>query len=185
MKRLLLIPILLLTSCSFSEKEISSTTDQKTAEFCLKATDFAGCVETLTKGLDNKRKDDINDGLRTWTRDTGVIVRMRTESIKAIKPNGEYGRYLQWNYSRTGEGDDAGSSWRAEGDCKEYTVNWEGDSYGWVPVREIEYLLANDRKANKHGGKWTYEPAREAQSVLNEFCSQMDRLVDEAKQKDL
>ena len=115
----------------------------------------------------------------------GTIVRMRRDSVKAIKPNGEYGRYLQWNYSRTGEGDAAGSSWRAEGDCKEYTVNWEGDSYGWVPVREIEYLLANDRKANKHGGKWTYEPAREAQSVLNEFCSQMDRLVDEAKQKDL
>ena len=29
--------------------------DQEIAEFCLKATDFAGCIKTMSKGTDNKK----------------------------------------------------------------------------------------------------------------------------------
>ena len=172
--RKLLIPLLAALALPTA---VNSGVDKKTAEFCLKATDFAGCVETMTRGLDRKRKDDIDDGLTTWTRDNGVIVRMRRDSVKAIKPNGEYGRYIQWNYSQN----NSSKTWKVEGDCKEYTVNWEPDDYGWIPVRDIEYLLENNRKARKHGSKWKYEPAREAQSVLNEFCPQMSGLVAKAK----
>ena len=73
---------------------VNAEIDKETAEFCLKATDFAGCVETMKRGLDPMRKQDVEDGLRTWTRDTGVIVRMRVDTVEAINPKrSDYGRY--------------------------------------------------------------------------------------------
>ena len=177
MKRFLL-PILVAFALP---NAVNAEIDKETAEFCLKATDFAGCVETMKRGLDPIRKQNVEDGLRTWTRDTGVIVRMRVDTVEAINPKrSDYGRYLQWRYSRTGEGNMPGSSWRVQGDCDEFTANWDNDGAGWVKVKDISYLL----KPGEWRGQSTYEPAREAQSVLKEFCPLMDKLVLEAKERD-
>ncbi len=178
MKRLLLPLIAALAIPTAVDAEI----DKETAEFCLKATDFAGCVETMKRGLDPIRKQNVEDGLRTWTRDTGVIVRMRVDTVEAINPKrSEYGRYLQWRYSREGEGNMGGSSWRVQGDCVEFTANWDNDGMGWTKVKDISYLL---KPGARFGGQSTYEPAREAQAVLREFCPQMHKLVLEAKERD-
>ncbi len=94
MKRLLL-PLVALALPHAVNAEI----DKETAQFCLKATDFAGCVETIQRGLDTKRLKDVEDGLRTWTRDTGEIIRLRESAIKAKDENGAYGDFLTWIYS--------------------------------------------------------------------------------------
>ena len=44
--------------------------------------------------------NDVEDGLRTWTRDTFTKVRMRTKSVKAVQLGKPYGRYLEWFYTR-------------------------------------------------------------------------------------
>ena len=83
MKRLLLLlPLLVATAPS------SAAVDPKIAEFCMKATDFAGCVQTMTGGLPPKQTKDVEDGLRTWTRDDGKIVRMRVDSVQALSKMG-------------------------------------------------------------------------------------------------
>ena len=78
---------------------VNAEIDKETAKFCLKAADFAGCVETMQRGLDSKRLRDVEDGLRTWTRDTGEIIRLRESAIKAKDDNGAYGDFLTWVYS--------------------------------------------------------------------------------------
>ena len=193
MKRFLL-PLLaalaLPTSCSnveVSDKTVNAEIDKETADFCLKASDFAGCVETMKRGLDTKRMNDVEDGLRTWTRDTGTKVRMRTKSVKAVQLGKPYGRYLEWFYTR---GVIEGSfynwlidrttnniparSWKVEADCIDYTVNWQADSGGWMNVRNPDQYVGNQ----------IMDPAREAKNVLDEFCPQMDRLVSEAIERD-
>ena len=80
LKRLLLLLPLLAASAPSA-----AAVDQKIAEFCMKATDFAGCVQTMTGGLQPKQAKDVEDGLRTWTRDDGTIVRMRTNAVMAIQ----------------------------------------------------------------------------------------------------
>ena len=64
----------------------------------MKETDFAGCVQTMTGGLPPKQTKDVEDGLRTWTREDGTIIRMRVESIKALSNKGRFGRYLKYQY---------------------------------------------------------------------------------------
>ena len=59
--------------------------DLKIAEFCLKATDFAGCVQTMNTGLPPKRRKADEERLHTWTRDDGTIVRMRVSSTTDTK----------------------------------------------------------------------------------------------------
>ncbi len=175
--------VLLISACSNEKasEEISlnqavsknaKTTEinEKIAKFCLKAQDFAGCVQTMTqKEVPFKQKRDSDSGLRTWTRGTGVIVRMRTDSIEAMESKGTYGRYIKWIYSRTTGNQSGGSTWSVEGDCKDYTVNWEGDLAGWTKVRNPKELVKKNRSA--------YEPAIEAKAVLDEFCPQMNRLI--------
>ena len=39
---------------------VNAEIDKETAEFCLKATDFAGCVETMKRGLDSIRLKDVS-----------------------------------------------------------------------------------------------------------------------------
>ena len=95
MKRFLL-PLLAIFSLPMA---VNAEIDKETAEFCLKATDFAGCIETIQRGLDSKRLRDVEDGLRTWTRDTGEIIRLRESAIKAKDDNGTYGDFLTWVYS--------------------------------------------------------------------------------------
>ena len=76
----------------------SAAVDPKIAEFCMKATDFAGCVQTMTGGIPPKQTKHVEDGLRTWTRDDGSIVRMRTNAVMAIQNRGKYGRYIEYRY---------------------------------------------------------------------------------------
>ena len=64
----------------------------------MKETDFAGCVQTMTGGLPPKQTKDVEDGLRTWSREDGTIIRIRVESIKALSNKGRFGRYLKYQY---------------------------------------------------------------------------------------
>ena len=193
MKRLLL-PLLaalaLPTACSnveVSDKTVNAQIDKETADFCLKASDFAGCVETMKRGLDTKRMNDVEDGLRTWTRDTGTKVRMRTKSVKAVQLGKPYGRYLEWFYTRgviegsfynwftgTTTNNQPARSWKVEADCIDYTVDWKGEASGWISVKNPDQYVGNQ----------LMDPAREAKNVLDEFCPQMDRLVSEAIERD-
>ena len=193
MKRLLL-PLLaalaLPTACSnveVSDKTVNAEIDKETADFCLKASDFAGCVETMKRGLDTKRMNDVEDGLRTWTRDTGTKVRMRTKSVKAVQLGKPYGRYLEWFYTRgviegsfynwftgTTTNNQPARSWKVEADCIDYTVDWKGEASGWISVKNPDQYVGNQ----------LMDPAREAKNVLDEFCPQMDRLVSEAIERD-
>ena len=189
MRRIVLAPLIFaaIALASLSCARNSDQGSREISEFCLKANDFAGCVETMKRGLDSKRKTDVREGLRTWTRDTGVIVRMRTDSVKAVSPKGEYGRYLEWTYSRTGEGNESGSSWSVQGDCQDFTVNWEADSMGWTSVKSPEEFLKKrfPFPSPQWGEKMSplFSPAKEAQDVLSEFCPQMDRLIREANEE--
>tara|TARA_B100000212_G_scaffold223255_1_gene169329 strand:- start:423 stop:1076 length:654 start_codon:yes stop_codon:yes gene_type:complete len=181
----LLIPLLAALALPTA---VNAEIDNKTAEFCLKASDFAGCVETMSRGLDSKREKDVDDGLRTWTRDTGVVVRMRTNTLIAIPNKGSYGRYLQWYYARSGDSKVQGKSWEVTGDCEDFSANWEGDGLKWMPVQNPEEFLT--RRFPFPHDRWGqrmndfYPSAVEAKDVLDEFCPQMDRLVLEAKERD-
>ena len=183
MKRLIL-PLLAALALPFA---VNAEIDKETAEFCLKASDFAGCVETMKRGLDTKRMNDVEDGLRTWTRDTGTKVRMRTKSVKAVQLGKPYGRYLEWFYTRgVIEGsfynwfterttnNQPARSWKVEADCIDYTVDWKGEASGWISVKNPDQYVGNQ----------LMDPAREAKNVLDEFCPQMDRLVAEAIERD-
>ena len=173
LKRLLLLLPLLAASAPSA-----AAIDQKTAEFCMKATDFAGCVETMQRGLPPKQQQDANDGMRTWTRATGVVVRMRTASVTAMKSNsGEYGRHIKWVYGRTGSNTSTMAGWQKEvqADCVDQTADWNQDAAGWIDVSDPEKYRRDT---------FNYEPVIEARSVMDEFCPQMDRLVEEAKERD-
>ena len=84
MKRLLTISI---TSAAIAIGAFPALAevDPKIAEFCLKATDFAGCVQTMNTGLQPKRRKADEERLHTWTRDDGTIVRMRVSSTTDTK----------------------------------------------------------------------------------------------------
>jgi hypothetical protein len=72
--------------------------DPKITETCMRAQDFAGCVQTLSGGLPPKQQKDAEEGLRTWTREDGTIIRMRKASVVALKNKDGYGRYLEYTY---------------------------------------------------------------------------------------
>jgi hypothetical protein len=149
--------------------------DPKIVETCMRAQDFAGCVQTLSGGLPPKQKSDADEGMRTWTRETGVIVRMRVASVVAMKSGqGEYGKHLKWVYGRTGTNNDG---WQKEvqADCSEYTADWNEDGASWKDIRDPDKYR---RKSDE------YEPVREAKAVMDEFCPQIERLVVEAKMRD-
>ena len=184
MKKRFLIPLIAALALPSA---LNANVDKETAEFCLKASDFAGCVETMKRGLDTKRLNDVEDGLRTWTRDTGTEVKMRTKSVKAVQLGKSYGRYLEWFYTRgVIEGsfynwfterttnNQPARSWKVEADCIDYTVDWKGEASGWISVKNPDQYV----------GSQLMDPAREAKNVLDEFCPQMDRLVSEAIERD-
>ena len=173
--------VLLLLSSLMLPTSLNAEIDEETAKFCLKATDFAGCIETMTKDkLPSFQKQSSEEGLRTWTRDSGVIVRMRTSDIKAVnlKRRG-YGRYLSWIYFRSG--DDATGGWnnKVTVDCQDYTVKWKGlFSGGWSDLNNLE------KYREKIGDPSEYNSRKEVKIVMDEFCPQMERLVLEAKERD-
>ncbi len=159
---------------------VNAEIDKETAEFCLKATDFAGCVETMSKDtLPPMQKNAAEEGLRTWTRDSGVIVRMRTSSVRATNPKGEYGRYLTWIYFRSNDYAEGGWQLSVDADCVDYTAKWKGGGMrSWKSLKSLEEF----RK--KNNAPWKYHSAKEAKTVMDEFCPQMNRLVLEAKERD-
>lgn len=142
--------------------------DPKIAEFCIKAQDFAGCVETMTRGLPSKQVQDAKEGLRTWTRDNGQIIRMRTSSIVALRKDGKYGRYLEYRYGL--EDKNGGADWMVQADCLDYTANWDQDNKGWFQVRDPEKYLRPGEDYQK------YSSTKEAKAVLDEFCGRIEML---------
>jgi len=62
------------------------------------------------------------------------------------------------------------SNWRVEVDCLDYTANWDGDSESW---RNLKNIKPGESPSSK-----------EARQVMNEFCPQMPRLVEEAQKKE-
>ena len=163
MKRLLLVAALL-TAAAPTKAEI----DAKIAEFCMKATDFAGCVQTMTGGLPPKQQKDAEDGLRTWTRDDGTIIRMRVNSVKALRHKGTYGRYLKYQYGL--QNHENSVMWGVQADCEDYTANWDQDNFGWYKVDDPDmYLKPGERS------RW-FNATTEAKSVLDEFCPIIDNL---------
>ena len=163
MKRLLLLlPLLVATAPS------SAAVDPKIAEFCMKATDFAGCVQTMTGGLPPKQAKDVDEGLRTWTRDDGTIIRMRVDSVKAISLKGSFGRYLKYQYGL--ENKNYNAMWGVQADCQDYTANWDKDFAGWQEVGDPDMYLKPGKNSNQ------YNAAREAKAVLDEFCPIINEL---------
>jgi hypothetical protein len=170
MRRFLVVAIALMTESAIAQ------VDPKIAETCMRAQDFAGCVQTLSGGLPPKQKSDVEEGMRTWTRETGVIIRMRAASVVAMKSaNGEYGRHLKWVYGRTTGVNAEGWQKEVQADCKEYTADWSNDAAGWKDVKDPEKYRRNSDN---------YEPVREAKAVMDEFCPQIERLIIEAKMRD-
>lgn len=162
-------PLLFLVSAyAFMFMPAMAEIDPKVAEFCIKAQDFAGCVETMTRGLPSKQAQDAADGLRTWTRDNGQIVRMRTSSVVALMKNGSYGRYIEYRYGL--EGKDGGFDWIVQADCVDYTANWDQDNAGWFQVKDPDKYLRPGEDHRK------YSSSREAKNLLDEFCSKINNL---------
>ncbi len=176
MKRLLL-PLLAAIALPTA---VNAEIDKETAKFCLKAKDFAGCIETMTKDkIPPFQKQAAEEGLRTWTRDDGKIVRLRTAEIKAVnlKKKG-YGRYLDWIYTISGDDGTGGYDVQVNADCIDYTAKYVGGiSFGnrWVDLNDFE----KERKYPSY-----YNTLKEWKLVMDEFCPQMNKLVLEAKERD-
>jgi len=147
---------------------VSAEVDPKVADFCMKATDFAGCVETVTRGVSGKQKKDAEEGLRTWTRDDGTIIRMRVSSVVTLKNKGAYGRYIEYRYGL--ESKEGGANWIVQADCIDYTANWDQDNAGWYEVKDPDKFLRPGQESRK------YPSAREAKAVLDEFCPLIEKL---------
>jgi len=142
--------------------------DPKIAEFCLKATDFAGCVQTMTGGLPPKQQKDAEEGLRTWTRDDGTIIRFRPTTVVALKHEGKYGRYLEYQYGL--EDNFYNNMWGVQADCVDYTANWDQDNAGWFKVKDPSMYLRPGENSMK------FNSVKEAKAVLDEFCPIIETL---------
>ena len=155
MKRLLL----LLLAALAVPTAVNANVDPKVAEMCMKAVDFQGCVTAMT----GKKPNEYGEGTREFVRKDGSLSLFNPLALRAIEVRGEYGRYIKYRYFRiTNKG---AKQWTADADCEDYTANWIGDKEkGW-------------RNLNTHKA----ESSIEAKNILDEFCPQMDRLVEEAK----
>jgi len=163
MKVFKLLPLVILVSTP-----AFANVDPKIAEFCLKATDFAGCVQTMTGGLPPKQQQDAEEGLRTWTRDDGTIIRFRPTTVAALKHDGKYGRYIEYQYGL--EDKNYNVMWGVQADCIDYTANWDQDSAGWFKVKDPNMYL-------RPGENWTkFNSSKEAKAVLDEFCPVINTL---------
>ena len=142
--------------------------DPKITETCMRAQDFAGCVQTLSGGLPPKQQKDAEEGLRTWTREDGTIIRMRKASVVALKNKDGYGRYLEYTYGL--EDKTHNNQWIVQADCIDYTANWDRDNMGWYNVKDPSSYL------RPGGNSSWYNAAKEAKSVLDEFCPVINTL---------
>ena len=147
---------------------VMAQADPKITETCMRAQDFAGCVQTLSGGLPPKQQKDAEEGLRTWTREDGTIIRMRKASVVALKNKDGYGRYLEYTYGL--EGKTQNNQWIVQADCVDYTANWDQDTVGWFSVKEPNSYLRPGAMSRK------YNSTKEAKAVLDEFCPIIDTL---------
>lgn len=157
-----------------------SQVDPRISEFCLKAQDFKGCIESMSKPATAiETKQDKQEDQRTWVRNSGVVVRMKVSSVKAMRSsNGDYGRHIKWVYGRDGVAQTQSNYWgsvthsgnvfEVQADCKEYTADWNNDMAGWRPVRDPGKYRRN---------KDWYEPVIEAKQIMDEFCPQIGNLA--------
>lgn len=183
MKRMLIAGLAVLAGSAKAD------VDPKISEFCLKAQDFKGCVEAMSKPApENNAAEDSRNTQRSWTRDSGVVVRMKISSITAMKSsNGEYGRHIRWVYGRDGFAQGTSTYWglgiatssassgtvnEVQADCVNYTADWHGDNFGWRSVKDPEKY--------RRDKNW-YEPVLEAKQVMDEFCPQMNQLLEKVK----
>ena len=160
MKRLLLLLPLLAASAPSA-----LALDPKIAEYCLRATDFAGCVETMSESDQPKRLSNIEDGLRTWSREDGSIIRLRMENILALENKSKFGRYLEYRYTREYKYSESTftDKYKVQADCVDYTAKWKLNQ-PQIRGRNWRNLKKIPRDSSQ------YESAFEAIEVLDEFC---------------
>ena len=155
MKRLLLplLATLALPTTVNAEVEVS----EKIHNRCKDAKDYVGCVQIMT----GEKSIGSGDGTREIVRKDKTIILFNPLAISAMEVRGEYGRYLKYEYLLIGE---ATRLWKVKADCEEYTADWKGDVGGW-----------RDLKTSK-------KPSSiEAKNILDEFCPQMSKIVEETK----
>jgi hypothetical protein len=178
-------------------------------KLCLEAKDYAGCVQAQLVGIpkdDGKRRWERDDG------DVVVFDPLSVKAIMVNEKFGRYMEYRyvlrgisagspgfstpgvqmpsiartnvygSTAYTTITPGATVGavsipgrpggafsSNWRVEVDCIDYTANWDGDSESWRKLRNIQ---PDDKPSS-----------REARKIMDEFCPQMPRLVEEALKK--
>ena len=121
---------------------------------CLSASDYKGCIESLSK-------NDVNK--RVVIRKNGKIVIINIGSLRAIPFNGKFGRFLEWSYEVDQSNKKKRVKWTLAADCEKSAAKWEGANEKWVSL---------DSSAVKKS-----ESLQEAKALLDEFCPQMNRLV--------
>ena len=90
--------------------------------------------------MDNKKLKDVDDGLRTWTRDTGEIIRLRESAVKAKMVDGLYGDFLTLVYSLERK-TKKGKTIKVLASCSEYSSDWSGEGEGWFQVKNPDEYL--------------------------------------------
>ena len=120
---------------------------------------LASCSNTAEK------EKEVVIETRVYDRKVGSVL-FNPMALTAKKVRGDWGRYIEYRYFRNHP---AGSSeWHVDADCIDYTADWRGDSRGWLKL-----------KSNQS------EIRKEAKKILDEFCPQMDKLVQDAKKNEL
>lgn len=120
---------------------------------------LASCSNTVEK------EKEVVIETRVYDRKVGNVL-FNPMALTAKKVRGDWGRYIKYRYFRNHP---AGSSeWHVDADCNDYTADWKGDSRGWIKL-----------KSNQS------EQRKEAKKILDEFCPQMDKLVQDAKKNEL
>ena len=121
---------------------------------------LASCSNTAEK------EKEVVIETRVYDRKVGNVL-FNPMALTAKKVKGDWGRYIKYRYIRNHP---AGSSeWRVDADCFDYTADWQGDNRGWRNLKKGHYK----------------EAYKEALDILDEFCPQMDKLVQDAKKNEL
>ena len=116
---------------------------------------LASCSKTA-----EKEKEVIIE-TRVFERKVGYVL-FNPRALIAKKVRGKWGRYIKF---RTFMNHPVGSQeFHIDADCVDYTADLKGDNKGWVKLK----VAKNDF-------------SQETRKILDEFCPQMDKLVEVAK----
>jgi hypothetical protein len=163
--RRLLIPLLAALALPAA---VNAEADPKVHKLCLPAADYEGCIKVQTNETRSYTSDKSVKSIQYDTRElprndkSNTIVLFNPGTVIARNFNSEWGRHISYRYvlkrgNKSLEID-------VDADCFNYKVDWKGDETPWFDVR------GSRRKSHK-----------EAKSILDEFCPQINRLVKEAK----